>query len=340
MVGLNDKMQRLFGTIKQVITGTFPKEYLQFLFEDEISIDDLAMQILFECCKYSHDHTEKKSSLRAHMNDPEQDDERMMYQRTVQKINGYRMKEYEMRKAQSGIEVEGLLPPQMDTIQAKVEGYQFNDFQYWEINNIHDMRLVTAIADDKIVSKNFTKQTFIDYANEYDDVIRAMKRKSEEGPEEMVFASLAVFTLAWKYAFDFYYNIAVEMDKTGIKNVSNVERKCSLFCGPVGLISALDPHYTGGIIHTESRMVLVRKKYVSSFIDLSEVDETRYREALVTVSSMLLYMTYRGIRIRDWFVANTSVEDWASVMETYDVFQVFVSDKSWTNKRVRYVKEI
>ena len=87
-------------------------------------------------------------------------------------------------------------------------------------------------------------------------------------------------------------------------------------------------------------MVLVRKKYVSSFIDLSEVDETRYREALVTVSSMLLYMTYRGIRIRDWFVANTSVEDWASVMETYDVFQVFVSDKSWTNKRVRYVKEI
>ena len=28
------------------------------------------------------------------------------------------------------------------------------------------------------------------------------------------------------------------------------------------------------------------------------------------------------------------------VMEEYDVFQIFVSDKSWTNKRIRYVKEI
>ena len=274
------------------------------------------------------------------MASPELDDERMMCQRTVQKINDYRMQEYLMRKEQTGIELDGLLPPKMDDIREKIEGYQYNDFQYWEINNVHDMRLVSAIADDRIMSKNFTKQTFIDYANEYDDVIQTMKVKSKEGPEGMVFGSLALYTLAWKYAFDFYYNIAVEMDRTGLKQIEDVERKCSLFCGPVGLISVLPPNYTGGVIHTDSRMVVIREKYVSSFLDLSEADETRYREALVTVSSMLMRMTYRGINIRKWFVENTTVGDWASVMETYNAFQIFVPDKNWTNKRIRYVKEI
>ena len=228
----------------------------------------------------------------------------------------------------------------MKDIKEKIEGYQFNNFQYWEINNVHDMRLVSAITDNRILSKNFTKQIFIEYANEYDDVIRTMKEKSEEGPEGMVFGSLALYTLAWKYAFDFYYNVAVEMDRTGQKYIEDVERKCSLFCGPVGLISEPPPQYTGGIIHTDSRMVLIREKFVSSFLDLSETDEARYREALVTVSSMLMRMTYQGTNIRKWFVENTTVEDLALVMEEYNVFQIFVSDKSWTNKRIRYVKEI
>ena len=52
---------------------------MYFLFEDKINIDDLAMQILFECCKYAYDSTSKKSSLRSYMDSPELDDERMRY---------------------------------------------------------------------------------------------------------------------------------------------------------------------------------------------------------------------------------------------------------------------
>lgn len=179
-------MQKVFKTVKQVITSTLPDQYIYFLLEDRIDLDDLVMQILFECCKFAYDSTAKKSSLRAHMASPELDDERMLHQRTVKKINAYRMQEYLTRKEQIGIELDGLLPPNMKDIKEKIEGYQFNDFQYWEINNVHDMRLVSAIADNRILSKNFTKQIFIEYANEYDDVIRTMKEKSEEGPEGMV----------------------------------------------------------------------------------------------------------------------------------------------------------
>lgn len=72
---LNDKMHGVFETIKQVITDTLPDRYLHFLLEDKICLDDLVMQILFECCKYAYDSTAKKSSLRAYMVSPELDDE-------------------------------------------------------------------------------------------------------------------------------------------------------------------------------------------------------------------------------------------------------------------------
>lgn len=157
---LNDKMQGIFETIKKVIIGALPDSYVYFLLEDIINLDDLAMQILFECCKYAYDSTSKKSSLRSYMDSPELDDERMRYQRTVQKINDYRKKEYLMQKELSGIELDGLLPPKMEDIQDKIEGYQFNEFQYWEIKNVHDMRLVSSIADNRILSKNFTKELF------------------------------------------------------------------------------------------------------------------------------------------------------------------------------------
>lgn len=103
---LNDKMKKVFKTIKQVITGTLPDKYIFFLLEDRIDLDDLVMQILFECCKFAYDSTAKKSSLRAHMTSPELDDERMLHQRTVQKINDYRMQEYLTRKEQIGIELD------------------------------------------------------------------------------------------------------------------------------------------------------------------------------------------------------------------------------------------
>lgn len=333
-------MQKVFETIKQVIVNNFPEGYVRFLFEDKISLNDLALHILFECCKFAYDLTAEKSSLRSHMDSPELDDERMRLQRTVQKINDYRMQEYNVYKEQLDIELDDLLPPEMGDIQRKIAGYPFNDFQYWEINNVHDMRLVFAIADGKIISKNFSKQTFIDYANEYDDVIWKWKKKAGDSPENMVFASMVVFTLAWKYSFDFYYNIAAEMEKMGLKYIEDVERKCSLFCGKVGLISCLPYQYTGGIVHTDSRMVIIREKYVTAFANFSGMDEIRYREALVTASVMRSRMTYRGVNITEWFVKNTNVEDWASVMETYNVFQIFVTDKNWTSKRIRYVKEI
>lgn len=78
-------MQKVFKTIKQVITSTLPDQYIYFLLEDRIDLDDLVMQILFECCKFAYDSTAKKRSLRAHMASPELDDERMLHQRTVKK---------------------------------------------------------------------------------------------------------------------------------------------------------------------------------------------------------------------------------------------------------------
>lgn len=41
---------------------------------------------------------------------------------------------------------------------------------------------------------------------------------------------------------------------------------------------------------THSGMLLIREKYVPTFLDISEIDEIRYTEALVTVPLMLMRM--------------------------------------------------
>ena len=36
----------------------------------------------------------------------------------------------------------------------------------------------------------------------------------------------------------------------------------------------------------------------------------------------------------------TTIEDWASVFEMYDVFRTFVPDKDWTDSKIKTVRKI
>ena len=92
-------------------------------------------------------------------------------------------------------------------------------------------------------------------------------------------------------------------------------------------------------------MLVLRRKYIHEIVTLSadafEEELTKFNESIILVSAMLLQMTYKKIPIRDWFVKNSSPEDWLSVFRNYDVFQTFNSEKDWSNKKkIRYVKEI
>ncbi|MEY8282783.1 hypothetical protein AALA13_02970 [Lachnospiraceae bacterium 50-23] len=108
--------------------------------------------------------------------------------------------------------MEGLLDKNMCGIDEKIAGYEYNDFQFWEIQNVHDMKLGDAIINGQISKKNFKNEMFRSCADEYDKTVNSFLSQTGRGDCFDVFALLALFTLVWKYAFDFYYEIAAEME--------------------------------------------------------------------------------------------------------------------------------
>ena len=247
-----------------------------------------------------------------------------------------------------GLFLEGLLPPDMSSIQEKLAGYQFNEFQYWEINNVHDMQLVKALVDRRICQKNFKTETFEDYANEYDVFFRERLQQWISRDDSEVFDFLSMFTLEWKYSFDFYYELATEMVMCNVSEIPDVARRLSAFCGTPtinSLLSKYAPHLLRGTVCTDSRMLVSRRKYIHDIVlackEEFEDELNRFAESLAIVAVMLTRMTYRKTPIREWFLRNSSVKDWLSVFRQYNVFRAFVSEKEWNNrKKIRYVKEL
>ena len=150
-------MEAVKSTIENVIDAVFPSKYLDYVFGGKIEPEDVVLQILMACCKYAHDTVSDKHSLRYNLQRQgiSEEDTRMVVQRTVKKINTFRQAEYGIRKAQSGIELEGLLDKNMCGIDEKIAGYEYNDFQFWEIQNVHDMKLGDVIINGQISKKNF-----------------------------------------------------------------------------------------------------------------------------------------------------------------------------------------
>lgn len=348
----NKDMLAVFNTIQDVIERTFPPDYLAFVYSDEkIDSQLIALQVMMECCKFAHDETSEKHSLRYFLQKEgkdSDDDYRMMIQRTLRNINNFRRAEYHFRKSNYGHDLPGLLPKEMSSIKNKIDGYEYNAFQYWEINDVHELNIVDAIFNGRISKKNFTNEKFLRYVKAYDDEITDFYKKSSDSDEQYVFSALALFTLEWKYSLDYYYLLAAEAEKNNVKEIGPIKKKCCLFGGTVRFYPEIGLVMLGivppELIVFESRMLVLRQHFKREFVSSTpqefEVVERRYLNALTIVYCLLTRMTFRGVNVRDWFKQNTGIEEWADVMREYDVWECFVPNKHWTNKRIKFVKEI
>ncbi len=349
---LNDKMHTIAKTIEEVIIHTLPVEYQLFLFEGKITLGDIVGQVLVECCKYAYDNTAEKHSLNYYLKNIEasieiEDSERMVRKRTMDYIQERRTIQYDAFLSK-GVTLDGLKAPNMKNIEDRLTGYKINAFQFWEINNVHDMQLVKAIVERRISKKNFSNDMFIECATEYDSIFIKSSKVWNSSDENFLLDFLTLFTLEWKYSFDFFYELANEMVKCNVTEISDMERRIIAFCGNPAINSLLlqiAPRLVGGTIHMDSRMLVSRRKYIHDIVTAPkeefEKDLTRFLESLVVVASMLKYMTYQNIPIREWFIQNSTPDDWAAVFRDYDIYQAFVHDKDWTDKKkIRYVKDM
>lgn len=349
---LNEKMYAVAVAIEEVIIRTLPISYQLFIFEGKITLKDIIGQVLVECCKYAYDITAEKHSLNYYLKNANsktdtEDSERMTLKRTMDYIQERRTIEYEAF-LNSGVSLDGLKAHEMSNIKDRLAGYSINSFQFWEINNVHDMQLVKAIVERRISEKNFNKKKFRGYAAEYDKTILQFSNDWNGSKENVLIDFLVMFTLEWKYSFDFFYELANEMVRCNVSEIPDMKRRIATFCRGGAINSLLlqsEPRLVGGTIHMDSRMLVSRRKYIHDIVTVPEnefeTDLTRFVECLVVVANMLTQMTYRKIPIREWFIQNSTPDDWANVFRDYDIFQAFVPIKDWTDtKKIRYVKEM
>ncbi len=361
---MNEKMETVARSIGGVIWNVFPERYLCRVFGNNISDRDIVLNILFECCKYAYDNYEGEPteilgthSLRYYLqrkgeiiDGMDDDAERMVIQRTIKKINDWKRKKAEYLSLYIGADAEIFNPPEMNSAADKFSGYKFTPIQYWEVEDYYTTKLESAIIERRIANKNFKYDRFKDYIAEYDSNLLKEKSIWKDNDESTVISTLKAFLLEWSYPISFLYNVADEMERNNIKNVSailDLQAKMSLFCGYVQVVSDVTRYdYRQGwdVFTTQSRLLNIRNRFINSFVmEPNAIDSDEmysYKESIYIVSSILYRMTYQGVNIREWFKDNTGIDDWASVFREYDIFSLTPNAKEWSRKKVNIIKNI
>ncbi len=306
---MNDVIMRVGASITEYLLKEFPKEYLMSVFGGRLQIDDLVDQIILECIKHAFDETQEKHSIRYFLKqngDDEKDDVRMRYSSLMSIVKSYKKKEIESLSSFGNSDLLAEAVTKMDDISDKLEGYKLSEMNFFELTNIGELELVKAVVNHRISSsKKISNDKFKEIANQYDKYVISWRELANDSDANKVFYSLAYFTIEWKYAFNFLHHCVKEMEKAGVKDEKVAVNKIGTLLGYRYIMSIL-----GFNMSIDSRMVGYREGLIADFLKNPEI-ECQYREMLALLAAFKENMSIDDIPIKDWFVKNTNVSDWA-----------------------------
>ena len=342
-------MNGVANEIGTTIIRILPVTYQAWLFSEKISLNDIISQILIECCEYAYFTNAEKTSLWKHRKDREipephfaEDHMRMRLQRAASYMNLHNEKLYNFVKNEYGFKTK---EHAFDKIE---KHYSINSLQFLELINIDDIELIKVIMDRKFLSAKFFNDDFRSCANNYDYKCSMLRDQGKSNSENTVLSSLAMFTLEWQFYLDFLYELVDNMEKNHIKEIPDMKDRLIAFCYEPTIVSALS-YFTEwqfpGELTCISRAILLRRKFVNEIVSKVPGEEyaltqASFLEALYITELIPLIIPRNEISLKEWFVKNTNIDDWASVLKEYDVFQTFIPNKIWTNKKIRYAKSI
>lgn len=307
------------------------------------NIEDLRDCILLEIIKDAYYEAGKKQSLRANRGS-DADDRRMRDSRWMAYAQHYRTLQYEHVKETTDIEIPELLPDDVESMPGKLEGHKITEMQYFELNTMADIPILKSIINKRICDvKKISNDEFIRGMGEYDRLVAHLIDLLDGDDEDVIFATIALFTLEWKYNIELFYNCAVEAEKHKITDVP--VHKLATLCAELSmpLPYDYDPFTRPKIMHTESRFVLHRLDLVPYMY--SEPDEAweEVQDKFWHYFIAKYYITREIIHkwsMPEYFVTHISRDKWAAFFrEHYDIRKIY-KPKEWTKKRIRYVRKI
>ncbi len=348
---MNQKMTMVADEIGRSICKYYNEDYLETLFEkNQIIIEDVIFQILVECCRYAYLSSSEKHPITFYI---ERDELELEPERkTIKRIIDYVNEKYDIeeRRIKDSLNEQVLKPKDTEPVKTKnnrYPEYQLSEFAYWELKNIHDMDIVKAIVERRIgSSKKVKSDRFLEMTNQYDGVIKEQKAKFLKSPEDTVFSSMVLFTLQSRYSLDFYYLISKEMEKEKIKAIPDQYNRLMSVSGSYKCASML-PSMMPEFAHDSDRIIeyppiIQRIRFVKNMIDenTDHVLFARLMEFNVLSNAVQSHIRLNNTPMRTWFLENTTIEDWASVFETFNVFRTFVPEKEWNEANIQAVRKM
>ena len=341
---MTEKMQQLYLDIIASL-GKLPTEIKEYIFgsdedEDMDWIIAVANYITLEFIKYSYNHEDPQYSLRHFLKKMDADDsERMRQSRTVQYVLKYKRKEIE-EKAIDVPSSHKYANINMDSVSKKREGYRFTEMNYFEHQNIYNLEIIKAIVEKRIgSSKKVSNQRFVEMFDQYDKMIESLAADSLKSNQDMVFSSLAVFTIEWHYAIEMLYYLACFMEEKNIKDID--QNTLILLCGSVYVESRF-----GSVVATDSRMVKERL-FVLEYLFNDDTDSGLKIIMIDLIKEIIsLGVHYKesvrtndGELYKEWFRKESTISDWASFFRYYDIFGIW-QKKVWTRKRIQNMRKL
>lgn len=329
----------------------YNQEYLEVLFDNhQICIEDVIFQILVECCRYAYLSNAEKHPITFYIERDrlEQEPERKTIKRIIDYVN--ERYDVEEKKIKESLNEQVLKPKDTEPVKIKnnrYPEYQLSEFAYWELKNIHDMDIVKAIIEKRIGSSKKVKvDRFIEMVQQYDEVIRSHKEKFLKTPEDTVFSSMVLFALQSRYSLDFFYQISKEMEQEGVKSIPDQYNRLMTMAGKYKCTSAL-PKLSPEYAHDSDRNIeyppiIQRIRFVKDMVS-EQADETLFGRVIefnVLSNAVQSHIYFNKLPMRTWFLKNTTIDDWASVFETYNVFRTFVPEKQWSEANIQAVRKM
>lgn len=290
---------------------------------------------IMELIKDAYFKSEPKQSLRTNRGNDD-DDVRMRDSRYMAYAQHYRNLQLEHIQEDIGQDEPGLHPDDVTSMEGKLSGHRLTKMQYFEINTIADHPLLKSIVNKRICDvKKISASTFIEYMEDYDRLTADLAKGFDGSDEDVLFASIQMFTLEWKYNVELFYACAVNAEENDIQDTP--KHKLAALCAelsiPIPIVSKM--------LHTESRFILHRLELVPAIYDGSDwntIQDKIYQYFLMRY--ILREEIIDSQPLADFFLGTTTRKQWADfIREHYDIRKIY-TPKEWTNKRIRYVRSI
>lgn len=241
----NDKMMAVSLTILDVMVNIFPSQYREFVFAGLLDPGDVVEMTMLDLKKKTYDKTEEKHSMRYFFEKYEitEQDQIMRYSRIQKYVQKYRKREYDFRTREADFdvisEISELLPPDMSDMKKKLDGYRLTEMNFFELTTILENESTKAFTELRLIdSKKISNEGFKEIISQFDTVICMLNGRWVKSDDDVVFCTLAGFTLEWKYPINYLYSIVKRMEELDISAFPDQQSRMVRFCGDINYISA------------------------------------------------------------------------------------------------------